>query len=110
MTSLPTWTRRASLKFGIAATVTAITPEVALASSPGEVADPPVSHQPAPTDASLASLRERLLLDLNSRFRLGNAGDAERNFDFGKLAREAIFAKSGRASAVTYMKFDDSAW
>jgi beta-galactosidase len=107
---LPTWTRRALLKSGIAATATAITPDIALASAPGEVADPPVSHEPAATDTILASPRERLLLDFNWRFQLGDAGDVEKDFTFGKLAREATFAKSGRAGAVTYLKFDDSTW
>ncbi|HEV2620252.1 MAG TPA: beta-galactosidase GalA, partial [Acidobacteriaceae bacterium] len=59
---------------------------------------------------STASSRERLLLDFNWRFQLGNAADLQRDFNYGKLAREGTFAKAGRAGAVTYVNFDDSAW
>ena len=106
----PIWTRRALLKSGIAATATVITPELAFASSKGEVADDPSYQETASTHTPTGSSRERLLLDFNWRFHLGSACDVERDFNFGKLAREATFAKSGRAGAVTYQKFDDSAW
>jgi beta-galactosidase len=101
------WTRRTLLKSGIAAAAAAITPEMALASS----SDAPIAS--AVDDASACSTtssRERLLLDFNWRFQLGNAADLQRDFNYGKLAREGTFAKSGRAGAVTYVNFDDSAW
>ena len=101
------WTRRTLLKSGIAAAAAAITPEMALASS-GDAAIVAAVDEGSPHHT--ASYRERLLLDSNWRFQLGNAGDVQRDFNYGKLAREGTFAKAGRAGVVTYANFDDSAW
>jgi len=101
------WTRRTLLKSGMAAAAAAITPDMARASS----SEPAIGA--AVDDASALntnSSRERLLLDFNWRFQLGNARDIQGDFNFGRLAREGTFAKSGRAGAVTYANFDDSAW
>jgi beta-galactosidase len=56
------------------------------------------------------SVRERLLLDFNWRFHLGNACDTAKDFGFGKMSREAVFAKAGRVNSAAAIKFDDSAW
>ena len=105
--STPDWTRRTLLKSGIAAAAAAITPDMAGASSSGAAVGGAVDDG---STLNTASSRERLLLDFNWRFQLGNAGDVQRDFNFGKLAREGSFAKAGRAGAATYTKFDDSAW
>ncbi len=101
------WTRRAMLKSGIAATAAAIAPEVVLASPFDARVGGAINSGPA---SDSVSSRKRLLLDFNWRFQLGNAQDVERDFNFGKLAREGTFAKAARHGAATYLKFDDTAW
>jgi beta-galactosidase len=105
------WTRRSLLKTGVCAGAAAVTARLASGTNfDGGVSDVKTASQDLPRIVAVGSLRERLLLDFNWRFHLGDAGNAEKDFDFGKLAREATFAKSGRAGSVTYLKFDDSTW
>jgi beta-galactosidase len=101
------WTRRTLLKSGIAAAALAITPEMAHASSSDTTSGGAADGDPTRTTALS---RERLLLDFNWRFQLGNARDVQRDFNYGELAREGTFAKSGRAGRVTSANFDDGAW
>jgi beta-galactosidase len=56
------------------------------------------------------TLRERLLLDYGWRFALGNAADPAKDFGYGKLSGEGLFAKAGHANGPASPRFDDSAW
>jgi beta-galactosidase len=105
------WTRRCLLKSGLAATATAAVPGSTFAGSTGSKANAAVpGNLSANMNAPVMSMRERLLLDFNWRFHLGDACDPTKDFGFGKIAREAVFAKAGRVGSAAAMKFDDSAW
>jgi beta-galactosidase len=105
------WTRRGLLKSGLAATAAAAVPEGAFARSTESkpIASVAGSHS-AKVDAPVLTVRERLTLDFNWRFHLGDACDPAKDFGFGKIAREAVFAKAGRVGSAAGMRFDDSAW
>ena len=62
------------------------------------------------SDDLSTSPRERLLLDFGWHFHLGHADDPDLDFGFGKLAREATFAKSVDFYPVAGLRFDDTAW
>lgn len=64
----------------------------------------------APAEAGAASPRQRLLLDFDWRFHLGNAADQARDFGFGAPRREGTFAKASYVSAAGEPDFDDSMW
>lgn len=55
------------------------------------------------------SARERLLLDFGWRFRLGDANDPEKDFEFG-TARAGNFQKTGNFLPVGSVAFDDGDW
>jgi beta-galactosidase len=104
-------TRRGLLKSGLAATATAAVSGNAFAGPTESKSHPAVPGNPsAKMDASVVSMRERMSLDFNWRFHLGDACDPAKDFGFGKIAREAVFAKAGRVGSAAGMKFDDSAW
>lgn len=100
-------TRRQILLSGLAASAQPFLPEAAFASQPAS--PQPSGAQSSGAQAGMAGPRERLLLDRNWRFALGDANDPKKDFGFGELARERTFAKSGHIAQAT-AKFDDSAW
>ncbi len=53
--------------------------------------------------------RERLLLDFDWRFHLGNADDPTRDFDFGQ-GRTGNFQKTGNFLPAGALAYDDGAW
>jgi beta-galactosidase len=55
-------------------------------------------------------MRERLLMDFGWRFHPGHAADPSKDFGYGAMDRELLFAKSGDFPPVTQLDFDDSAW
>ena len=104
------WTRRELLKSGLAVSASAATGKdaVHLAGIIGSPSmDDSLGQQP---ELPASSPRERGLLDFGWRFHLGHASDPSRDFGFGSLAEELVFAKSGGMPDVTRAKFDDSAW
>lgn len=113
------WTRREMLKTGLALSASVATGKGARPLS-GPVVDALRSADPALENLSssgvkepelqASSPRERLLLDFGWRFHLGHASDPSRDFDFGALAEELTFAKSGGMPRVTRLNFDDSGW
>jgi beta-galactosidase len=89
---VPLWSRRQLLQSGAAASVAAWLP--ALRPSAGATAR-----------------RERLLLDFNWRFHLGNANDLTEDFGFGHGGnQDSEFGKSGELFGPSRGNFDDSDW
>ncbi len=104
---MPELTRRELLKSGLAVSASSVIPRTSFAADAkalGAAADAAV-----PGAAGDSTARERLLLDAGWKFALGNADDPDKDFGFGKLARERTFAKSGHVRQAT-TEFDDSSW
>lgn len=99
-------TRRQLLKSGLAASAASLVPGV-----PSQVEGEPIANTPthSPSVAIAATSRERLLLDSDWRFALGNADDPEKDFGWGKGATMPTFAKSGTIEQAT-SRLDDSSW
>jgi len=112
------WSRREVLKAGLAASAGAATAGVTqpLAEAVDSLAHrDQASGESSATDTqqpeSKASCgRERLLMDFGWRFHLGHASDPSRDFGFGAIEEELVFAKSGGMPRVTQLNFDDSGW
>jgi beta-galactosidase len=102
------WTRRDLVKTGLVASA-----GVVVGGSPVEGESwVPLGLNGAIEDgiAPLSWKRERISMDEGWRFKLGHACDPQEDFGFGKMAREATFAKSGATGKVTSETMDDSAW
>src|SRR5690348_2061337 len=77
------WTRRDLLKTGLGIAASTVLPPSVAAAVAETVSGTPARHPPTdapPPDTS----RERLLLDADWKFHLGNANDPERDFGFGR--------------------------
>ncbi len=105
-------TRRQLLKSGLAASAASL-----VSAAPSAVAGEPtvVSGEGASSAASqspvvpIATARERLFLDPDWKFALGNADDPSKDFGWGKAATMSTFAKSGNIEQAT-AKLDVSSW
>jgi beta-galactosidase len=109
------WTRRDLVKAGLAASAGVMTGKNLLAESGDSLlaASAPPATQPGASHIDPNqpnTLRERLLLDFGWRFALGNACDPVKDFGYGKLNGEGLFAKAGHANGPASPRFDDSAW
>ena len=109
------WTRRDLVKAGLAASAGVMTGKDLLAEPRGSrlAAAAPIFAQMGanlPGVNGPNTLRERLLLDFGWRFALGNAADPAKDFGYGKLSGEGLFAKAGHANGPASPRFDDSAW
>ena len=100
------WTRRDLLKTGLGVAAGSVLPP-SLASAIAQTASGAAT--PRATDAPTAgSPRERLLLDADWKFHLGDANDVAHDFGYG--GNEA-FAKAGALfPRVSRANFDDSSW
>jgi beta-galactosidase len=112
---MPRFTRRDLLKGCVAASAGAVMPSVPRptpAGSPEGTASKntrPVETTKAQGSATTSG-RERLLLDFGWRFHLGNADDPSKDFGFGAMRDELLYAKSDLDLHVARPDFDDSAW
>jgi beta-galactosidase len=104
------WTRRDLVKGSLAVGASVLTGQrTATAEEPQPLA-PSTETLALLDDASSTTLRERLRMDLGWRFALGNACDPRKDFGFGKLSREGVFAKAGHVNGPAAPDFDDSTW
>jgi beta-galactosidase len=109
------WTRRDLVKAGLAASAGVMTGKDLLAEPRGSrlTNGSPIFAQMGanlPGVNEPNTLRERLLLDFGWRFALGNASDPVKDFGYGKLSGEGLFAKAAHANGPASPRFDDSAW
>jgi beta-galactosidase len=111
-------TRRHLLKTGLAASAGVVTakadflPGVAAQQRAPMNAAGSTEQAPAKTAPGdqTTPLRERLLLDFGWRFHFGDASDPAKDFGWGALRRDPIFAKTDLFLAVARPDFDDSEW
>ena len=109
------WTRRDLVKAGLAASAGVM--------AGGELVAEPREPRLAGAATAFAQVgaatnaadrpgapRERLLLDFDWRFALGNANDPDKDFGFGKLNGTGTFAKAGDVGGPASPRFDASAW
>ncbi|HEX5436927.1 MAG TPA: beta-galactosidase, partial [Gemmatimonadaceae bacterium] len=105
---MPNWTRRDLLRTGLGiAAATVLPPPLANAlerTAPAAEPPPPLELLPA-----AASPRQRLLLDADWKFHLGDADDPAHDFGFGS---NDAFAKVGGDlfPGMSRRKFDDADW
>jgi beta-galactosidase len=104
------WTRRDLVKAGLAASAGVMTGNDLLAEHRASQVAPRTAILAELGAAQSNALRERLSLDFGWRFALGNGNDPEKDFGFGKLRRDGIFAKAGHVDGPAAAGFDDSAW
>ena len=104
------WTRRDLVKVGLAAGVGAMA-SGEMRAAEGAPA-PGNAYEPEPAAAEADGLRERLLLDFDWKFALGDANDPEKDFGYGKLRRDGTYAKAGRIDGPAAVVFQTrpSAW
>ena len=99
-------THRQLIRSGLAVSASSI---LSVSAGPAEAmtAASPILPVAPYEDAETPKTRERLLMDANRKFSLGNANNPLQDFEYGKLSRERTFAKSGRI-AQAMDKFDDA--
>ncbi|HXW57579.1 MAG TPA: beta-galactosidase GalA [Candidatus Cybelea sp.] len=108
---MPHFTRRDLLKGCIAASAEAVMPLPPAAgaersgTTTGARAGRAAQSQPSGT-----SQRERFLLDFGWHFHLGHADNPAKDFEFGAMGNELLYAKSDLDLHVAEPTFDDSAW
>ncbi|MDQ6885787.1 MAG: DUF4982 domain-containing protein [Gemmatimonadota bacterium] len=98
------WSRRELLQTGLAAAGALVTPSplrTLVAGASDEVRDDNIAS------LSEAGSRERLLLDFDWRFHLGNAADPTLDFGYGQ---GRMHAKAGDMFAPSRPDFDDAGW
>src|SRR5690242_12210898 len=102
------WTRRDLLKTGLGVAAGSVLPH-SLASAIAETASGAAARPSTGAHVAGGSPRERLLLDANWKFHLGDADDVARDFGYG--GNEA-FAKVGGSlfPGPSRQDFDDSQW
>ena len=103
------FTRRRLLKIGAAVSAELLT----RSDEPALAASVTLPRAPLIEAAALdqpTSLRQRLLLDFDSRFHLGHASDQSLDFGYGAPSREGSFAKASFVAEVGKLDFDDSSW
>ncbi len=105
------YTRRGLLKAGLAASAGIFTGTDSAAFA-GDFQQPSAESAAAEqvADVAEASPRQRLLLDFDWRFHLGNAADQALDFGYGAPRREGTFAKAAFVAEVGEETFDDSSW
>jgi beta-galactosidase len=112
---MPGWTRRDLLKAGVIASAgfSSIHHAAGLVTSStgSEVLDSSGTQLQNVSDLhGFSSARQRLLFDFGWKFHLGNANDPAKDFEYGKLNREAIFAKADAFSPVATLDFKEDGW
>ncbi len=105
------YTRRGLLKVGLAASAGLLTGADSAAFA-GDLPQPSaeITASERTAGAAEASPRQRLLLDFDWRFHLGNAADQALDFGYGAPRREGTFAKASFVAEVGKEDFDDSSW
>ena len=106
---MPECNRRSLIKAGLAASAGILTGTGAHAESFQEPSMGSIARAAA-TDEGGASPRQRLLLDFDWRFHLGNTSDQTLDFGYGAPRREGTFAKASFVAEVGEHDFDDSSW
>jgi len=100
-------TRRDLLKTCVAASAAAALPDNAAPNASAGTEPQSPAHAAKPPEPSP---RERLLLDFGWRFHLGHAADPSKDFDWGELRHESLFAKANIYLPVLQAEFHDSDW
>ncbi|MDE3151745.1 MAG: DUF4982 domain-containing protein [Gemmatimonadota bacterium] len=107
-----TWSRRDLIKGGLLAAGATLVPEptrAMLANAAGLASAVHDDAPPATSAGAAESARERLLLDFDWRFHLGNADDPAQDFGFAQ-GNDGPFAKTGYLFAPGRADFDAGAW
>ncbi|MDR3734596.1 MAG: beta-galactosidase GalA [Acidobacteriaceae bacterium] len=102
---MPDLTRRQLIKSSLAVSAGSILPTMPLAA---EAVASIASEKNAVAPAKATS-RERLLMDFNWKFSLGNSCDPAKDASYGELAHMNTFAKAD-SIVQAKTKFDDSSW
>ena len=107
---MSSFSRRGLLKTGLAASAGFLANRRSSASLEPEPLFAAGSVLGAPAIAGAPAPRQRLLLDFDWRFHLGDAADQTRDFGYGEPRREGPFAKASYVAPVGKHDFDDSKW